>query len=302
MQNEHDQPENEQPDDDALMIDPEDRLMETPQQSGLNPMLILGAIALVGIIIVVYLFSGSEPEPPVPEAAPVVVAPEPEPEAPAPAPDIPEPEAEPEPAAEVVEEPSEPPLTLDNSDAPVREELTQASSSELFTDTLANADLLQRSTGVIDGLSRGLVLNKVLPVAAPKGGFTTVSVGDQAFIDPGSYARYDGHAQTIAELDTDKLVATFHNFRPLLEESYASLGYKPDDFDNALIRALDRVIATPELDGDIAVKKKEAIYVFVDPELEQLSPLQKQLLRMGPDNLAMVKAQARALRSALLGN
>ncbi|MEP1470382.1 MAG: DUF3014 domain-containing protein [Halieaceae bacterium] len=302
MQNEHDQPENEQPDNDALMIDPEDRLMETPQQSGLNPMLILGAIALIGIIIVVFLFSGNEPEPAAPEPAPVVVAPEPEPEEPAPAADIPEPEPEPQQEPEVAEVPPEPPLALENSDEPVREELSQASSSELFTDPLANADLLQRGTGLIDGLSRGLVLNKVLPVAAPKGSFKTVNVDELEYIDPTSYARYDGHAQAIADLNTDKLVATFHTFRPLLEQSYAGLGYKPDDFDNALIRALDRVIATPELQGDVAVKKKEAIYVFADPALEQLSPLQKQLLRMGPENLAMVKAQARALRSALLGN
>ena len=127
---------------------------------------------------------------------------------------------------------------------------------------------MQRGTGVIDGLSRGLVLNKILPVTAPKGKFTTIQVGDQQIIDPESYDRYDGHAEAIAELNTDKLVATFHNFRPLLEEAYAGLGYKEDDFDNALIRSLDKIIATPEVEGDIAVNKKEAIYLFADPELE----------------------------------
>jgi len=292
------QNDNEQPENDALKIDPEDRLTETPRQGGLSPLLILGAIALIGVIVVVYLFSGNEPAPPAPEPAPVVV-PEPEPEEPAPAPDIPEPE-EPEPEPEAPQAPTEPPVTLENSDEPVRAELSQAGSSELLNTTLANSDLLQRGTGMIDGLSRGLVLNKILPVTAPKDKFTTIQVGDQQIINPASYDRYDGHAEAIAELNTDKLVATFHNFRPLLEEAYAGLGYKEDDFDNALIRTLDRIIATPEVDGDIAVKKKEAIYLFADPELEQLAPLQKQLLRMGPDNLAIVKQQARALRAGLL--
>lgn len=294
------QNDNEQPENDALMTDPEDRLTQSPRQGGLNPLLILGAIALLGVIVVVYLFSGSEPEPPAPEPAPVVVTPEPEPEEPAPAPDIPEPAPEPEPEPEAPQAPTEPPLTLENSDEQVRTELSQAGSSELLDTTLANADLLQRGTGVIDGLSRGLVLNKILPVTAPKGKFTTIEVGEQQIIDPASYDRYDSHAEAIAELNTDKLVGTFHNFRPLLEEAYAGLGYKEDDFDNALIRALDQIIATPEVEGDIAVKKKEAIYVFVDPELEGLAPLQKQLLRMGPDNLAIVKDQARALRAGLL--
>lgn len=298
MQNDNDQPDN----DDPLMIDPGDRLTETSEQKGLNPLLILGAIALLGVIIVVYFFSGKEPEPePVPEPPPVV-APVPEPE-PEPAPDIPEPEPEPEPepAPEEPPEPTEPPITLETSDEPVREELSQAGSSDLLEATLTNSDLIQRGTGMIDGMSRGLVLQKVLPLPAPKGKFTTTQVGEQEFIDPASYDRYDGHAQAIAELDTDKLVGSFHNYRPLLEEAYSALGYKQDDFDNALIRALDRVIATPEIDGEIEVKKKEAIYVFVDPDLEQLSPLQKQLLRMGPDNIALVKEQARALRAGLLG-
>ena len=298
MQNETEQPDN----DDPLMIDPGDRLSETPPQKGLNPLLILGAIALLGVIVVVYLFSGKEPEPePAPEPPPVV-APEPEPE-PAPAPDIPEPEPEPEPepAPEEPPEPTEPPITLETSDEPVREDLSQAGTSDLLDATLANSDLIQRGTGVVDGLSRGLVLQKILPVPAPTGKFTTVEIGEQTFIDPASYDRYDGHAQAIAELDTDKLVGSFHTYRPLLEEAYATLGYKQEDFDNALIRSLDRIIATPEIEGDIEVKQKEAIYVFVDPELEQLSPLQKQLLRMGPENLALVKAQARALRAGLLG-
>ena len=66
--------DNEQPENDALKIDPEDRLTETPRQGGLSPLLILGAIALIGVIVVVYLFSGNEPAPPAPEPAPVVVA------------------------------------------------------------------------------------------------------------------------------------------------------------------------------------------------------------------------------------
>ncbi len=38
-----------------------------------------------------------------------------------------------------------------------------------------------------------------------------------------------------------------------------------------------------------------------DPELEQLTGMQKQLLRMGPDNIRRIKEQARALRAGLLG-
>jgi hypothetical protein len=119
-------------------------------------------------------------------------------------------------------------------------------------------------------------------------------------MDPAGYRRYDAYATAIAELDTELLADTFHRFRPLLEGAYGALGYSPGDMDNALIRALDRVLATPEISDPIPVKKVEAVYKYVDPSLEKLPAVQKQLLRMGPDNVAKIKNQAAALRRALL--
>jgi hypothetical protein len=299
MNNERDEISNDDSHDDGLQIDPQDRLTERQTQGGLNPMLILGVIALIGVIAVVYFLTGRDSEPTPPPPPPVMVEPTP---ALPPAPDIPEPEPEPEPQLQPTEEPEpeEPPVTLENSDEPVREELAKAGSSDLLSAALANADLIQRGTGLIDGFSRGLVLTKILPIAPPTGKFTTIEQGDQILIDPASYDRYDENAAAIAELDTEQIVASFHTFRPLLEQAYGALGYPTGDFDNALIRSLDKIIATPVIEGDIAIAKKESIYIFVDPELERLSALQKQLLRMGPGNVALVKQQATALRAALL--
>lgn len=42
------------------------------------------------------------------------------------------------------------------------------------------------------------------------------------------------------------------------------------------------------------------MYQYADPELEGLSSVQKQLMRMGPDNIRLIKAQAQALRDDLL--
>ena len=151
------------------------------------------------------------------------------------------------------------------------------------------------------GFSRGQVLRKILQVEPPEGAFKTSRIGDREFIDVASYRRYDDFTAAVVAVDIERLVSTFHSFRPILEQAYGGLGYPPEDFDNALIRALDQVIATPVLDEPIAVKRKEAVYIFVDPALEELSPLQKQLLRMGPDNVVLIKQQAASLRAALLG-
>lgn len=56
----------------------------------------------------------------------------------------------------------------------------------------------------------------------------------------------------------------------------------------------------PGIDAPIWVVKHEAIYRFADDELEQRPALQKQLLRMGPQNFERVRKQAQALLAALL--
>ena len=86
----------------------------------------------------------------------------------------------------------------------------------------------------------------------------------------------------------------------LYEAAYDQLGLDTAEFDNAVIRTLDTVLATPELKEPIAVKRKSVVYVYVDPALESLPPLQKQLLRMGPENILLIKQFARAMRNRLL--
>jgi hypothetical protein len=192
-------------------------------------------------------------------------------------------------------------LSLDASDEPVRTALSSVAQAPLVGQALQNDDLLRRTSGLIDGLSRGLVLHKALPLPPPDGKFSVREEAGSTVMDPAGYRRFDPYARAIGELDSDLLAAGFHRFRPLLEQAYAEIGNPADELDNALIRALDRVIATPEIRAPISVKRKEALYLYADPALEGLAPLQKQLLRMGPDNVALVKAQARALRAALLG-
>ena len=192
-------------------------------------------------------------------------------------------------------------LKLEDSDVAVRQALASGSNSELTNEALQHDDLLQRGSVLIDGLSRGLVLQKSLPMARPAGSFATRSEPGRQVIDPANYGRYDAYARAVGLLDTGSLVSAFHKFRPLLEEAYGQLGYDETGLDNALIRSLDVVIATPEIQGEIAVSPKGGIYLFADPELESLAQVQKLLLRMGPENRMLVRGQAEALRAALLG-
>ena len=64
---------------------------------------------------------------------------------------------------------------------------------------------------------------------------------------------------------------------------------------------LDLVIATPEVDlSEARLIRKEAVWIFEDPAIEGLAPMQKQVLRMGPENAKILKAKAAQMRGLWL--
>jgi hypothetical protein len=197
--------------------------------------------------------------------------------------------------------PAEPELTLEGSDPLVREALAASVADGVFEQALKQEDLLERGTAFIDAAGNGSILNKVFPFPPIEGKYSVIEVAGKPTVDPQSYQRYDKYAQSISALDPDTLASAFHQFRPQLELAYANLGYDAADMDNSLIRALDQVIAAPVLEEPAALVKHVTTYTYEDESLENLSPIAKQLMRMGPENQAIIQAQAKALRAALLG-
>ncbi len=219
-----------------------------------------------------------------------------------PAEDIPRSPAPVSEAADQTSEPVAPPLPpLEESDSLMREQLAAAGMGAELDQLEAEDNLIQLGTALIDGFSRGVVQYKLLPLKRPSQPFGVVIEGQRLYMDSAAYARYDEYAEAISALDTQALVGTFHRMRPLYEQAYAQLGLDPEAFDNAVIRMLDHVMQTPEIDQPIELTRKSVMYQYADPQLEQLSPVQKQLLRMGPQNLRRIKEQAATLRAGLLG-
>jgi hypothetical protein len=280
----------------------EDRLESHDSGGGFPAKRLLLALAILVVGYLLWQFLKQQPMEPIPEPIAIeeiVVA---EPTLP-PAEDIPPP---PEPVVESLADtpvPAPPPPELPplaESDSMVREQLSAAGAGPEFDKLQQQQNIIQQGTALIEGFSRGLVVRKLLPLDPPKGAFSVQEQGEQMFMNPAGYARYDNYAGAIASLDSAALVSNFHTMRPLFEQAYGQLGQPAEDFDNAVIRVLDRVLATPEIEERIALTRRSVMYQYADPQLEQLTPLQKQLLRMGPDNIKRIKEQATALRAALL--
>ena len=237
--------------------------------------------------------------PPKEEPAPAVTAPPPEPP---PAPvvtEIEEPAPEPPP---LPPEPVEEPLPrLEESDDAVRDAVGDIPLGTAGQQYLIPGNIIERSASLIYLMAQGDVPYKLLPVSRPKAAFPISDDGTQVVTDPAGFKRYDALTQWVQSLDLESLLSSLEWFTPLFREAWSYYGEDPAAFDMAVVMTLDLVIATPELElSEARLIRKEAVWIFEDPAIEGLAPIQKQVLRMGPENAEVVKAKAAEARGLWL--
>jgi hypothetical protein len=288
-----------------MRADTHDQLRAVSEPQGFPVVKLLIAVAvLVGLLLFWFWSSKDSTEtavvepPPTPVAERVAV----------PAADIPrrpEPIAAPEPEQLVAEaEPAptapQPPPTAQEANAIMLQQMALAGADARVGSLVGSEHPVEVSAALIDGLSRGVVLRKILPADSPKEPFVVTEQGDVFYMSSDSYARYDAYSESISDLDTDAVINSFHLLRPIYERTYAQLGLDSSDFDNAVIRTLDLILTTPEISEPIPLQRKSVMYTYADPELEELPSVQKQLLRMGPENIRRIKEQAQSIKDGLL--
>ena len=110
---------------------------------------------------------------------------------------------------------------------------------------------------------------------------------------------FDTLAAVVSGLDARGVAALYDRLRPLFRDAYRDLGYPRADFDLALNRAIRKILEAPELDRRPELEPALQTYEYADPELEALPPVQKWMLRLGPENSDVVKSKLREIAAAL---
>ena len=132
-----------------------------------------------------------------------------------------------------------------------------------------------------------------------RAGFAPPARGGEVFIDQRSYDRYNRHGDLVASLDAAGAARLHATLSPLIAEAYRDLGHPEGGFDETLERAISRLLDTPVVEREVVLIPRLVYYEFADPSLEALSPVQKQLLGMGPRNVRLVQAKLRELAAAI---
>jgi len=199
-------------------------------------------------------------------------------------------------------EPAVEPLpSLFESDDPVRDALADIPLGTAGQQFLMPNNIIERSASLIYLTAQGDVPYKLVPIARPKAKFPIVDDGTQVVADPDGFTRYDPITRWIESLDAAALLDAFASFLPLFREAWGFYGEDPNYFDLAVIETLDTIIATPEIDiTEERLIRKEAVWIYENPAIESLAPVQKQILRMGPRNASAVKQKAIQVRTLWL--
>lgn len=164
-----------------------------------------------------------------------------------------------------------------------------------------NADqLIRRYVVIINDFSQGIRVSKHVSFLRFSEPFAVEQGENGLQIAPKSYKRYDKLAQAVNIVDAKAAVALYQKFRPLMLLVFAEFSYPKDiTLEDIVKKAASEILAAPALEGQVALVRPSVFYKFADPKLETLSPVQKQMIRMGPENTKIIQNKCRDFLVAL---
>jgi hypothetical protein len=191
---------------------------------------------------------------------------------------------------------------LNLSDQPVARALGEMFGESSVARYLIPDRVVRRIVITVDNLPREKLAVQMRPVKSLEGGVTVTGdpdAGGPVTLNAENYARYKPMIDLVEAANVEQLSSLYFRLYPLFQQAYEELGYPGKYFNDRLVEAIDHLLETPEIAGDIQLVRPKVFYEYADPELERRSAGQKLLIRMGPENAGVVKEKLKALRAAV---
>ena len=190
-------------------------------------------------------------------------------------------------------------LDLNQSDPAVRELIASAQVPGLIREWSRHKELLRSVVAAVDNVAQGQSPAAQLAFLAPEEKFSVIEKNDTTCLDPRSYQRYDRLIDMFMAISDETLIFWYRKLSPTLETAFRELGYPGITFAQRLKQASEQLNQVPVLREDVPLEKRVLSYSFADINLEGLTPAQKHLLRLGPQNVARIQQKLRRFVSGL---
>jgi hypothetical protein len=189
---------------------------------------------------------------------------------------------------------------LSESDSFARETLARLSDRPYLTELLSADDLVRKLVVSVANVAEGTSPRRQIAHVRPEESFMVISTSERIALDPETYHRYDAPVELFASLDAGLVASTYRLMLPLLEAAHSELGLSDRrGFGDTLERAMAVLLEAPVVERPIVLRAVSVSYAFEDEKLESLSPAQKHLVRMGPENTRRIQKKLRELAAAL---
>ncbi len=188
---------------------------------------------------------------------------------------------------------------LENSDSIFRHQVSSVSTN--LSNWFSARHIIHKYILLINDLSQGQLIPRHRLFLQPAGKMKVKSDSQGLYLTENSYRRYDRLANAIDAIDVDRGLQLYISFKPLFDKVYKTFSYPAHyRLDDIFLKAAANVIKAPVIEGRVGLRKHSVKYKFADKKLESLTDVEKQMLRMGPENTRKIQAKLRELVQALV--
>lgn len=191
----------------------------------------------------------------------------------------------------------EPEITLpvlDESDAWFTTKLPTLTWRKELLKLVVTDDMIRRFVVFTDNFSQGTLAYEHTPLITPNTKFTALeqetAQGTQLQWDESSTRRFSMYVDLLRSMDSEMLVQWYGELKPLIDQAYAELGYPEQDFTEKLQNAITKVLDMEVPKAQPELERPSVMYKYKDESLESLDDAEKLLLRLGKENLLVIKS------------
>ncbi len=187
---------------------------------------------------------------------------------------------------------------LENSDHSFKDEIFLVSTD--LSSWFETQDVIKKYIILINDISQKQILSKHKRFLNPLGDLTVEKNSQGLFLTETSYKRYDGLAKAISSIDVNQAINVYRTFRPLFNTVFKEFSYPVEySLEYIFLKAAKNVINAPVIEDKIKLVRRSVLYTFADKKLESLNNVEKQMIRMGPENTRKIQATIRKLAQVL---
>lgn len=190
---------------------------------------------------------------------------------------------------------------LADSDAPFGSALAILISPEQLASLLVSEQLIRKLVVTTDNLPRARLSMSSRAIRRLPGEFMVHKRDGNITLNPENETRYLPLLTVLRTTGVEPLAKLYLKFYPLFDKAYRELGYPDRHFNDRLVQVIDHLLASPVVEGPIALVQPSVFYEFADAGLEARSTGQKMMIRMGAANQTQAKQLLRDFRAEVTG-